>query len=222
MKAIALFLVFAACRCCLAVEDTNVIAAGDWSKPVSDLRGCSLRGRLLMCEGPWRGVGQTTQTAVYLELQECSDGFGCCVDVYCNMKPTVALGAGPDAQGRERIEKASAHWELRDATDRPVPESPGGNFGGGAPGASWISMPCDSTVRLRATVYGGGGRSKDGSLSIFFLSNYWVIPPRSTNDYFLSCTFTIDPPTNHVAFPGHQVWQGTLELPKMKIPVQKP
>ena len=215
MKSIALFLLFAAQACCFAVEDTNIIAAGDWSKPVGDFLGYTLRGRLLLCDSPKDKV-----TAVYLELQECADSWGGCMDVYCNMKPTVALGGHPDSQGREHIEKAAAVWELRDASDKLVPES-GGGFGGGAPGASWIMLPCDSTVRLRASVY-GGGRLKDGSLSIFFLSNSWVIPPRSTNDYYLSCTFTVDPPTNHVALPEHHVWQGTLTLPKMKIPVQRP
>lgn len=215
MKPIALILLFVARACCFAVDDTNVLAAGDWSKPVGDFLGYTLRGRLLLCDSPKDRV-----PAVYLELQECSDGWGGCMDIYCNMKPTVALGGHPDAQGRERIEKAGAVWELRDASDKLVSESEGG-FGGGAPGASWISLPCDSTVRLRASVY-GGGRMKDGSLSIFFLSNHWVIPPRSPNDYYLSCTFTVDPPTNHVALAEHHVWQGTLTLPKMKIPVQRP
>jgi hypothetical protein len=215
MKGIAVLLLAASCACCFAVDDTNVLAAGDWSKPVGDFVGYTLRGRLILCDSPKNG-----DAAIYVELQECSRAAGVDMDVYCNMNPTVALGGHPDAQGRERIEKAAAVWEMRDASDKPVPESPGG-FGGGAPGASWISLPCDSTVRLRASVY-GGGRLKDGSLSIFFLSNHWVIPPRSTNDYYLSCTFSVDPPTNHAALPEHHVWQGTLTLPKMKIPVQRP
>ena len=215
MKSITLLILFTAHACRVAAGDTNVLATGDWSKPVSDFLGYELRGRLLLCDSPKDKV-----TAVYLELQECSDNWGGIIDVYCNMKPTVAFGARPDAQGKEHIEKAAAVWELRDASDKPVPESPGG-FGGGAPGAHWITSPCDSTVSLRASVY-GGGRLKDGSLSIFFLSNHWIIPPRSTNDFYLSCTFTVDPPTNHVALPEHHIWQGTLHLPKMKIPVQRP
>ena len=220
MKRIALLVLLATGASCLGAEDTNVIASGEWSGPVScageGLEFCgTLRGRLLLCQSPKDKV-----IAVYVEFQECADSWGGTLDVYCNMKPTVALGAGPDSQGRERIEEAAAHWEMRDASNRPVPESPGG-FGGGAPGADWITLPCDSTVRLRASVY-GGGRLKDGSLSIFFLSNHWVIPPRSTNDYYLSCTFVVDPPTNHVALPEHRVWHGSLSLPRMRIPVQRP
>jgi hypothetical protein len=215
MKFIALLFLLVARVCCFAVDDTNVLAAGDWSKPVGDSGGYMLRGRLLLCDSPKDKV-----TAVYLELQECSGFWGGCIDVYCNMKPTVALGGHPDAQGRERIEQAAAVWELRDSAGNLLPESEGG-FGGGAPGASWIALPGDSTARLRASVY-GGGRLKDGSLSIFFLSNSWVLPARSTNDYYLSCTFTVVSPTNHVALPDHHVWQGTLRLPKMKIRVQRP
>jgi len=205
MKSISLIFLFVAHASCFAV-DTNILAAGDWSKPVD-----RLRGRLLLCDSPKDKVA-----AVYLELQECSESWGGGMDVYCNMESTAALGA----QGDERVVKAAAVWKLQDASGIPVPESSSG-FSGGAPVASWISLPCDSTVRLRASVY-GGGRLKDGSLSIFLPSNRWVVPPRSTNDYYLSCTFTVDPPTNHVALPEHHVWKGTLTLPKMKIPVQRP
>ena len=211
MKSLALLLLFVAGACCPAAEDTDIIAAGDWSKPVADSLGYTLRDRLLLCDSP-----KNNDASVYLELQECASNWGGCLDVYCNMKPTVALGGHPDAQGREHIEKAATVWELRGASDKLVPES-GGEFSGGAPGAAWIVLPCDSTVRLRASVY-GGGRSKDGSLCIFFLSNRWVIPANSTNSYYLSCTFTVEPPTNHVALPEHHVWQGTLTLPKMKMP----
>ena len=136
MKFIALLFLVAARVCCFGVDDTNILAAGDWSKPVGDFIGYTLRGRLLLCNSPKNGGG-----AVYVELQECSGAAGVDMEVYCNMNPTVALGGHPDAQGRERIEKAAAVWEMRDASDKLVPES-GGAFGGGAPGASWITLPC--------------------------------------------------------------------------------
>jgi hypothetical protein len=219
MKTIALLFLFAAYQSCFATEDTNVIAAGNWSESVyyrdSGKSGCTIRGRLLLCESP-----KDQDAAVYLELQECSDSWGGMVEVYCNMNPTEALGGHPDAQGNERIEKEAAHWEMRDGSGKPVPVAPGG-FSGGAPGANWIVLPCDSTMRLRTTVY-GGGRLKDGSLSIFFLANEWIIPPHSTHDYYLSCTFTADPPTNHITPPNYEIWKGTLKLPAMKIPVKKP
>ncbi|MEO5715279.1 MAG: hypothetical protein ABIT37_17505 [Luteolibacter sp.] len=224
MKAIALSLLLALSEFCFATDD--VMAVGEWSAPVRSSgsgpgSSGTIRGRLMLAESPrpttnknWRDV------AVYLELQECDEARGRTLEVYCNLGPTVTLSGHLDAQGKDRVVKAAAIWEMQDASGKLVPKSPGA-YGGGAPGASWVTLPSDSTVRLRASVY-GGGKSKDGSLTIFFLSNCWVIPPHSTNDYYLSCTFTVDPPSNHVTQPDHKVWQGTLNLPKLKIPVQGP
>jgi hypothetical protein len=220
MKLVALILLLASYQCGSAATDTNVLALGDWSEPVGDLDGYTIRGRLLICETPHHRGARGYDTAVYLELQECSDFLAPTMQVYCNMKGTVALGGHPDAQGRERIEKAAAVWELRDASGKPVPES-GGASGGGGPGAYWMTLPCDSTIRLRATVY-GGGRMEDGSLAIFLPGQSWVVPSRSTNEYFLSATFAVDPPTNSFSHLEYHVWQGTLKLPKLKIPVKKP
>ncbi len=53
----------------------------------------------------------------------------------------------------------------------------------------------------------------------------WDIQAGDTNVYFLSGTFTVRPPTNSVPRDfeaARAVWSGTLELPKMKISVQKP
>lgn len=189
----------------------DFIAVGDWSEPVGNRS--KLRGRLLICETPrHRGPGGGYDTAVYLELQECSDFVGSPIHVYCNMMPDVS--PGPDFK---RIVKGGGHWELRDAADKPVAQS-GYAYSGAAPGADWMTLPCDSTVRLRVSLF-GGGRMEDGSLGIALPSQYWVIPARSTNDYFLSGTFTVSPPTN--SFDRLDVWQGTLKLPKMKIPVKR-
>jgi hypothetical protein len=63
---------------------------------------------------------------------------------------------------------------------------------------------------------------EDGSLGIALPSHYWVVPPRSTNDYFLSANFTVNPPTNTFSPLEYQVWHGSVALPGVKIPVQKP
>src|ERR1035441_102760 len=86
-RGIAVLLLAASCACCFAVDDTNVLAAGDWSKPVGDFVGYTLRGRLILCDSPKNG-----DAAIYVELQECSRAAGVDMDVYCNMNPTVALG----------------------------------------------------------------------------------------------------------------------------------
>jgi hypothetical protein len=52
----------------------------------------------------------------------------------------------------------------------------------------------------------------------------WTIRPTDTNVYFMSGTFTVTTPTNHIAKDLHDaraIWSGTLELPRMKIWPQK-
>jgi hypothetical protein len=163
------------CQRCFAVEDTNILAAGDWSKPVDGSHGDTLRGRLLLGESP-----KNNSPAIYLELQDCGQGWANDMDVYCNMNP----GGG-------------CHLNFSDASGQPV-RMKGGGFGGGMPGKSWITLPADATVRLR-------------------ISAYATFSYASMNDYFISGTFTIDPPADHL---GDNVFQGTLNLPPLKIPAK--
>jgi hypothetical protein len=133
MKTKTLLLLLAARVSCFAIEDTNIIAAGEWSAPVAGFqdkntgRGAhhpTLRGRLLLCESP-----KNHSLAVYLELQECRDAWGNATEVYCNLSP----GGG-------------CHLELRDSAGQLLPRKPGG-FGGGMPGAKWIT---DKNLLFRA------------------------------------------------------------------------
>jgi hypothetical protein len=80
-------------------------------------------------------------------------------------------------------------------------------------------LPCESTVRVRADML-LGPQSKPEGLEVFVPGGCWIIPPNSTSDFFLSATFT--PPKDHPSPLNYHVWQGTLKLPKMKIPVKKP
>lgn len=203
MRRIALIFLFVLRLCSFAKGEEEVLATGDWSKPVS-YSGCSLRGRLLLCKSP-----KNQSAAVYIELQECAESWGGNTAVFCDL--TAATSQHP---------KPAAVWEMWDEAGKPVPGSPSA-FSGGAPGASWISLPTDSTVRLRASVYAGSGPG-DGSLSIFFLSNHWLIPKVSSKDYWLGGTLTVEPPADLAAPEGHRVWKGTLAMPKMKMPVQRP
>jgi hypothetical protein len=38
------------------------------------------------------------------------------------------------------------------------------------------------------------------------------------NEYFLSGTFTINPPANAIEQDGGRVWRGTINLPATRIP----
>ncbi len=185
-KATIPLLLLLACRCCFAIEDTNIIAAGDWSAPVAGFqdkdtgRGAhhpTLRGRLLLCESP-----KNHSPAIYLELQDCGEAWGNNMELYCNMNP----GGG-------------YHLEFRDAAGRLLPGRSGG-FEGGVPGAAWITLPTDAAVRLR-------------------ISPFATFSLESTNDYFISGTFIVDPPADHT---GLDVFQGTLKLPPVKIPAKRP
>jgi hypothetical protein len=119
---------------------------------------------------------------------------------------------------------------LRDDTGKLIPNSPGG-FGGGEPGSYWITLQPFCSARLRASAY-GGGRLEDGGLAVYLASGgWWDVHPSRTNEYFLSGTFTAIAPTNGPGLqPGlptinptnSDVWYGTLILPRVKIPFNKP
>ncbi len=186
--ALSLLILLSSQVACFAVDDAKILAAGDWSAPVGGTEDAStgrgahspvLRGRVLLCESP-----KNHSPALYLELQDCGNVWGSTNEVFCNMSP----GGG-------------CHLESRDQAGKPIAPR-GGGFGGGMPGAHWITMPCDSTVRLR-------------------ISRYATFTYANTNDYFVSGTFTSEPPKDPN---DHRldVWQGTLKLPAMKIVPTKP
>jgi hypothetical protein len=111
------------------------------------------------------------------------------------------------------------HFEMRDKFDQPVPQFPV-KIRGPAPNPCWVTLPCDSTVRLRADTYTLGPPSKPDGLGILVRGGCWLIRPNATNDFFLSGSFT--PSTDHPSSLKYHVWRGTLKLPKVKIPVEKP
>jgi hypothetical protein len=197
MKTIALFVLLVSFRCCLGQTDTNVIATGDWSEVVRDNGGYALRGRLLLYD---------EQTApyharIYLELQHVFKGPGWWdspLEIYFDPRGTL-------------------HFEMRDGQDQPVPTYPM-KIRGPLPSPYWVTLPCDSTVRLRADSNLGPPSKPDG-LEILVVGGCWLIRPDATNDFFLSASFT--PPKDHPSSLKYHVWQGTLKLPKVAIPVKK-
>jgi hypothetical protein len=206
MKPYFLLFLLALSSSCRGVDDTNAIALGEWSRPVANYYGLALRGRLAMYEHPHYQGGTRTDTALYLELEEYSNFVGGDAEVY------FQLGSGEG--------KGELRCELTDEAGKVVPES-GFGFGGGAPVSRWVEIPTDARVRLRVSVF-GGGRLQDGGLGIWsFGPGSWTIKGHDTNTYFLSGTFTADPPTNRVPKDFRWVWQGKLNLPKMKIPANK-
>jgi hypothetical protein len=215
MKLIILILLFVAFQS-VAIEDTNLVSAGEWSEPVGTItmNGNTIRGRLLICDTPDHASSiQRVDTAVYLELQEFASAIRS-VDVYCQLH---RLEFPDDAPG--------LRCELRDRGGQLVPES-GGSFSGSEPGNCWITLEPYCSARLRVSAYGAACRLKDGGLRIYLASRgCWDVHPNPTNDYYLSATFTAVAPTNEMGFitgTNRDIWYGTLKLPKMKIPVKKP
>jgi hypothetical protein len=200
MKTLALFLLLASLQGCFGQTDTNLIATGDWSEAISDGPGPALRGRLLVYGE--RSPSAANHARVYLELQHVfQGGWANPVEVY------FEFGLQTDL-----------HFEMRDQHGQPIPQEPVAIIGPVA-NPYWVTLPCESTVRVRADTLLGPPTRPQG-LEVFVPGGCWIIPPNSTNDFFLSATFT--PPPDHPSPLNYRVWQGTLKLPKVKLPVKKP
>jgi len=210
MKTLALFLLLACLPCCLGQTDSNLLASGDWSEVVSDGPDSALRGRLLVYNG--NSLEGTNYARLYLELQNVS--YGIWIDPI-----EVYFQSG----------WSNLHLEMRDQLGQPIPEGMQGAFFGPAPKPFWVTLHPEATVRLRADCLqpsSGLSRLDDRHQWTQFKPNglviyrRWIIPPKATNDFYLSATFT--PPIDHPSPLNYHVWQGTLKLPKVKIPVKKP
>jgi hypothetical protein len=152
-----------------------------------------LRGRVLV-------LYEGRETVAYLELQNVSDAKNSCKDIYFDPASEFT-------------------FELRDALDKS-PRQVGGRGSGGFPMSFWVSLPPDSTIRLRASWYGYGYPRGRGLMIPLY--HHLTIPEGDTNDYFLTGTFTANAPTNHVSLPDHILWQRTLTLPKTRVFNEKP
>ena len=206
MRVILFLLSLAASQFCFAGGDTNIIAMSDWSKPVSTIYGHTLRARMIIAqEHSPAHTGRWPETEFYLEIQNVSSAIGSPTRFYFD--PWHGL-----------------HCVMWDANGNALPEGGGAGSGGGA-GAGWITLPYDCTIRLRANMYGYGLKPGDGFLLTLCHGGDFGIRSGDTNAYYLSGTFNCSAPTNTIAgdFESERaLWDGRLELPKMKIEVSKP
>jgi hypothetical protein len=160
------------------------LAAGDWSEPVE-----GLRGRLILGRGRLLGDGTTRESVVYLELRYAPAAVGDPVNVYFD---------------------PSLRWEMRDTLDKPVPSQ--GTAGSGQPGPHWVTLPYDSTIRLRVSPYGFG---RPNGLLVPVVGASWFVAANDPGHYSLSGEFTARPPDGHGR---ERVWRGTLKLPALRLP----
>lgn len=185
-----------------AAEVPELFAAGEWSKPVVDSRGYALRGRLVI--GERRRGEERREVAVYVELQDASEAVGRSMRIYCDMGKT-------DFRPEN---KSGLQCELRDKQDQIIP-STGYPFGGATPKSDWVTLPSDSTIRLRASPF---GIHRANALAISpQLNQLWVIDRDDPRDLFLSGTFTIAPPASSSSLEDPHIWRGTIDLPPAKI-----
>jgi hypothetical protein len=106
--------------------------------------------------------------------------------------------------------------ELRDSAGK-TNETTGCAYDGWIPAPCWLSLPHDSLLRFRVTL-GGFAVPRDGGLFIAgCVSDCWAIPSSATNDYFLSGTLSVAAPKDETR---PRVWEGTLKLPLVRIPVK--
>jgi hypothetical protein len=184
----------------LVVLAVQSCLAGPVSEPISfgawSEATNGLRGRLAFAEDP--KLFGARMGVVYLELQNVS--FGDTMYVYY------------------KADQSPFRCELRDSS-QALCQSSGCEYDGMIPGPCWLALPHDSALRFRMTL-GGFGVPQNGGLFIAgCISDCWVIPKTAAKDYFLSGTLTITAPKDDLR---PRVWEGTLKLPQVKIPVKKP
>ena len=186
MRTLALFVTLASSQLSLAADEKTIVATGDWSEPVN-----GLRGRLILAQGRVLGDGKTRESLIYTELE----------NVALTSAGKVDIEFDPNA----------LKCELSDAAGKPVPKTPGGGSGG-RPGKTWVTIPFDSSIRLRVNPFAFG---RAEGLLIPLNHAAWHI--KDTADYYLSGTLTVAPPESK-----SEAWKGVIKLPKAKISLKPP
>jgi hypothetical protein len=165
---------------------------GEWSGVTN-----GLRGRLVLTEDikSERGL---RKGIVYLELQNVAPG------------DTMYIYYDP--------KKDPVHCVLHDADGKAMRETPSA-ISSWIPSPCWLALPNDSILRFRT----GNTSTEPNEPGLFIISAYmrgsWFVQANATNDYYLSGTFTAKLPTNE----GRpKTWEGTLSLPKLKVPLKGP
>ncbi len=194
-------------------RSTNLVGVGEWSKPVTDVAGYTLRGRLLIFDTPHYTDNRPTSSPptewwgnapIMLELENLTQGEAKPIGVY------FALGDGFEG-------------EMKDATGKPATNNSSMFYSGPASPftrQSWITIPADSAVRVRVDPSLGGFSPRRDWLTIeLSMGTRWTISSNSP-PYFFSGNFS--PPTNHLTPPGLHVWDGLLQLPLVKLQWQSP
>ncbi len=152
-------------------------------------------------DAPFNG---TRLAVVYLELQNVSDV----------LNPLL-------------VDFHPPRFDLVDVTGKSIPQSPV------AASIMTISnytllLPFDSALRFRVSV-NGYGISKDSGIAFQLESGFWVVSADTREDRFLTGSFVVPELASTDSEGrrkdverGNRVWRGTLNLPKLKVPLSPP
>lgn len=182
MRTLATLLMLTTCQAALAADEKSTAATGDWSEAVK-----GLRGRLILAQGRTLGDGKTRESLVYVEIENVAHTHSGEVGVYFD----------PDA----------LMCDLSDASGNAVPPTPVPGSGG-RPGKKWVTIPYDSSIRLRANPYAFG---RAEGLLIHLNTTAWHFTDAA--EYHFSGTLTVTPAGHGRA----EAWEGTLKLPAAKV-----
>ena len=189
------------------IDETNILAVGDWSQAAASTNGTAIRGRLLLYEkqhfdGPEDDRG--TMVALALQLQECSS----------TPRPVIFFGD-------MLFHNGTLHCELRDRASISLPRS-NETLVGSFILDTWESLGprCTRSLRISESFY----RWDDVTLVIFLRNGQcWHVPLSKTNEYYLTGTFTAVEPRDQPTLRADMqsavfTWLGTITLPSLKIP----
>ena len=188
MRALALILLLAVAPSSSAGDEKTVLATGDWSKATN-----GLRGRLILAQGGTLGDSKARETLLYVELE----------NVDRTASGAVSVHFDPD----------TLKCELTDGDGKAVPQTPVAGSGG-RPGRTWVVIPFDSSIRLRANPFGFG---RAEGLLVHLCTTNWHL--KDAAEYHLSGTLTIAPPDGHGRT---DAWKGALKLPPLEVRVPAP
>jgi hypothetical protein len=153
-----------------------------------------VQGRLIVSEDPM--VNGTRMFPIYLELRNVSDVINP-IEIYYTGDSTK--GTVVNKHGKEVPTGAYVT-----STIDPTP--------------FWITLPYDSLLRFRLSMT-GYGVPKNGGALLGLNDGPWIIKPDSNAPYFLQATFAAVAKKDSGKY---RQWQGTLNLPKVKIPMAIP
>jgi hypothetical protein len=180
VRPLALLLAVVSVPVAAVADDKITVATGAWSESVD-----GLRGRLVLAQGRTLGAG-VRETLAYVELENVGVASG---------RPTEV-----------HFDPGALRFEMTDAAGKAVPQT-SIPTSGGRPGKAWVSLPFDSSVRLRANPFGFG--RADGLL-VHLNTATWTVP--AGGEARLSAVLTVTPPDDR---PG--AWKGELRLPAARI-----